>query len=157
VKTIFNILDSALRYGIGLCMAGIMLAVGLQVVARATIGAFSWPEELSVILMIWGLMLAAAYVLNERGHVGITILVDRLGARTGAAISALMHLLIIIFSAAVIYGAYFKINSVWNLTTGGLGISRAIPNLAIPTSCALFILVSVRLMLIDLAHWKAAR
>lgn len=157
MKTIFNSLDVALRFGIGLCMAGIMLAVGFQVIARATIGAFSWPEELSVILMVWGLMLAAAYVLNERGHVGITILVDRLGDRRGAAISGLMHVLIIIFSAAVIYGAYFKINSVWNLTTGGLGISRAVPNLAIPTSCALFIIVSVRLILIDLAHWKAAR
>lgn len=157
MKPLFNILDAALRIGIGLCMAGIMLVVGLQVVARATFGAFSWPEELSVILMVWGLMLAAAYVLNERGHVGIALVVERLGARAGAAISALMHLLIVAFSAAVIYGAYFKVNSVWSLTTGGLGISRAIPNLAIPTSCALFILVSVRLMLVDLAYWRTAR
>lgn len=157
MKSIINIFDVVLRFSIGLCMAGIMLAVGFQVVARATFGAFSWPEELSVILMVWGLMLASAYVLNERGHVGITIVVDRFGPRKGAAISALMHLLIIVFSAAVIYGAYFKVNSVWNLRTGGLGISRAIPNLAIPTSCALYIIVSVRLMLIDLAQWKAAR
>ena len=157
MKLLFTFLDATLRIGIGLCMAGIMLVVGFQVVARATIGAFSWPEELSVILMVWGLMLAAAYVLNERGHVGISLFVDHLGARTGAAISALMHLLVAVFSAAVIYGAYFKVNSVWSLTTGGLGISRAVPNLAIPTSCVLFILVSIRLMLLDLAQWKAAQ
>lgn len=138
-------------------MAGIMIAVGLQVVARATFGAFSWPEELSVMLMLWGLMLAAAYVLNERGHVGISLLVDRFGPRGAALISALMHVLIILFSSAVIYGSYFKVNSVWGLTTGALGISRAIPNLAIPTSCVLFILVSLRLIVIDLSYWRGAR
>ena len=157
MKHMFKILDATLRLCIGACMAGIMLAVGLQVVARATIGSFSWPEELSVILMIWGLMLAAAYVLNERGHVGISLLVERFGARTGAAINALMHFLIILFSLAVIYGAYFKVSSVWSLTTGALGVSRAIPNLAIPTSCVLFILVSIRLIWIDLAYWRAKR
>lgn len=154
MKLILNIFDATLRLCVGACMAGIMLAVGLQVVARATIGAFSWPEELSVMLMIWGLMLAAAYVLNERGHVGISLLVERFGARTAAAINAVMHVLIILFSLAVICGAYFKVNSVWGLKTGALGISRAIPNLAIPTSCVLFILVSIRLLWIDLACWR---
>lgn len=157
MTSLFRIFDTALRFGIGACMAGIMLAIGLQVVARATFGAFSWPEELSVILMIWGLMLAAAYVLNDRGHVGIAMLVERVGPRSGALISAAMHLLIIVFSAAVIYGAYFKVNSVASLTTGALGISRAIPNLAIPVSCGLFILVALRLIVVDLATWRAAR
>ncbi len=157
MKSLFRILDAALRLAIGACMAGIMLAVGLQVVARSTVGALSWPEELSVMLMIWGLMLAAAYVLNERGHVGIALLVDRMGPRPAALVSAAMHGLIIVFSAAVMYGSYFKVGTVWNLTTGALGISRAIPNLAIPVSCALFIIVSLRLIAVDLAAWKAAR
>lgn len=106
-------------------------------------------------LMIWGLMLASVYVLNERGHVGITVLVDRLGPRNRALVNALMHVLIIIFCAAVIYGAIGKVGSVWNLKTGALGISRAIPNLAIPTSCGLYIVVCIKLITEDLMIWRS--
>ena len=155
--TVFRLLDAALRALIGACILGIMLAVGLQVVARATVGAFSWPEELSVILMIWSLMLAAAYVLNARGHVGISFLVDRIGARPGAAISAAMHALIVVFSLAVIWGSIGKVGSMWSLRTGALGISRAVPNLAIPVSCGLYALVSLRLIAEDVATFRRAR
>jgi TRAP-type C4-dicarboxylate transport system permease small subunit len=107
-------------------------------------------------LMIWGLMLASVYVLNERGHVGITVLVDRFGPRKAALVSAVMHLLIILFCVAVIYGAVGKVGSVWKMKTGALGVSRAIPNLAIPTSCALYIVVCVKLIAQDLMIWRQA-
>jgi TRAP-type C4-dicarboxylate transport system permease small subunit len=102
---VFRFFDGALRFAVPSCIAVIMLVIGMQVIARATVGAFSWPEELSVMLMIWALMLASVYVLNERGHVGITVLVDRFGPRNAALVSAVMHLLIILFCVAVIYGA----------------------------------------------------
>lgn len=153
---LFSLFDSCLRAAIALSMAGIMLAVGLQVVARGTFGAFSWPEELSVILMIWGLMLAGAYVLNEHGHVGISFFVERLSPRMAAAIGVLIHLLIVLFCVAVIFGAMDKIGSVARLRTGALGISRAIPNLAIPVSCALYILVSLRIAAEYAVKWRNA-
>lgn len=156
MRHVARLLDLALRAAIILCIAGIMIAVGLQVVARGTAGAFAWPEELSVILMLWGLLLGGAYVLNERGHVGITFFTERLGARRGAVVSAAMHLLIIVFAAAVIYGSIEKVSSVWRLKTGALGISRGIPNLSIPVACGLYILVSFRLIAEDLAAWRAA-
>ncbi|WP_412051243.1 TRAP transporter small permease [Hoeflea sp. Naph1] len=154
MRSAFAIFDTALRFAIGLSMAGIMLAICLQVVARGTIGALPWPEELSVILMIWGLLLAAAYVLNERGHVGITYFVERLGPKTGAMMVAAMHLLIILFAAAVIYGSIDKLGSVARLRTGALGISRAVPNLAIPVACALYIVVSIRIILESFEQWR---
>ena len=152
-----RLLDLALRAVIVLCIAGIMLAVGLQVVARGTTGAFAWPEELSLILMMWGLLLGGAYVLNERGHVGITFFVERLSARTQPLVSAAMHLLIIVFATAVIYGSIDKLESVWKLSTGALGISRAVPNLSIPVACALYILVCLRLIAEDLTAWRNAK
>lgn len=157
MRIAFVFVDRLLRFAISLSMAGIMIAVGLQVVARGTTGAFSWPEELSVILMIWGLLVAGAYVLNEGGHVGITYFVERLGPRTGALIGAVVHVLIAIFALAVIYGSIAKIESVWNLRTGALGISRAIPNLAIPVSCALYTIVALRIATENLIIWRSAK
>jgi hypothetical protein len=42
------------------------------------------------------------------------------------------------------------------MKTGALGVSRAIPNLAIPTSCALYIVVCVKLIAQDLMIWRQA-
>lgn len=151
---LFTFFDNCLRMAIALSMAGIMLAIGFQVIARGTVGAFPWPEELSVILMIWGLLLAGAYVLNEHGHVGISFLVDRLSPRNSAAISVLVHVLIALFCVAVIYGSIDKIGSVARLKTGALGISRAIPNLAIPVSFALYALVSLRIAAENAIRWR---
>lgn len=154
MKRLLTLFDSAIQLFIAGCIATIMVVIALQVVMRATVGALPWPEELSVILMLWGLMLAAAYVLNERGHVGIQFFVDMLGPRPGAAISALMHVIIIIFCAAVIWGAIDKVEFVWNLKTGSLRISRAVPQLAIPVSCAAYIFVCLRLIAEDIAIWR---
>lgn len=150
------LIDRSIQLFIAACMGTIMVVIALQVVMRATVGALPWPEELSVILMLWGLLLAAAYTLNERGHVGIQIFVDMLGPRRGALISALMHFVIILFCAAVIWGAYDKVASVWNLKTGALRISRAVPQLAIPVSAGAFIVVCLRLIAEDIAIWRRA-
>lgn len=153
---VFAVFDHGLRLAISLSMFGIMLAIGFQVIARGTVGAFPWPEELSVILMIWGLMLAGAYVLNEHGHIGISFFVDRLSLRKAASVNVIVHLLIVLFCVAVIYGSIDKIASVSRLKTGALGISRAIPNLAIPVSCGLYALVSLRIAAESALAWRRA-
>lgn len=157
MRNAFAFLDNLLRFAVGMSMVGIMAVIGLQVVARGTFGAFAWPEELSVILMIWGLLVAGAYVLNEGGHVGITYFVERLGPRAGALIAAAMHLLIVVFAVAVIYGSVAKLDSVWNLRTGALGISRAVPNLAIPVACALYIVVALRIAAENFVIWRSVK
>lgn len=157
MRQIIRSVDLALRAVVILCMAGIMLAVGLQVVARATIGAYSWPEELSVILMLWGLLLGGGYVLAERGHVGIVFVVERLGPRTHAWINIAMHLLLIGFCVATIWGAIDKVQTIARLRTGALGISRAWPNLSIPVACCFYIIVSLRLIAEDLLQARDAQ
>lgn len=154
MRILARLVDLILKVAIGACIAGIMLSVGFQVIARGTVGAFSWPEELSVILMIWGLMLGSVYVLSERGHVGISYFTSKLNYGQAALLSVLINGLIIAFAVAVIYGSVNRISSLWNLKTGALGISRAVPNLALPVACLFYIIIAMRLALEDVITWR---
>lgn len=65
-----------------------------------------------------------------------------------------MLALIVVFSLAGVSGSVGKIGLVWSLRTGALGISRAIPNPAIPMSCGPYALMSLRFIAEDVAAFR---
>ena len=95
----------------------------------------SWTEESSRYLMIWGASLAISMGIKEKGHVGLTIVMDKLKSRLWKSI--LETVVFIITSAFLYVMIYYSIQMVmeakWQYSQG-LGITMVLPTLAIPVS-----------------------
>lgn len=61
-----------------LCVAGMLVAVAVQVVSRFAGASLPWTEELSRLLFIWTAFLGMAVGFRRVEHPRITLLVDRL-------------------------------------------------------------------------------
>ena len=96
--------------------------------------------------MIWSLFLAAVYVHAEDGHLRLNFFVEKLPPGTKLILRILLDLGILFFLFVMLKGGIFEVNALKVMKTGALRISRAYPYASIPVSAALFILVTLRLM-----------
>jgi len=63
-------------------MAGISVVIIAQVFSRYVLGSsISWSEELARYLMIWMALVGASVAVRQGAHVGVTLLVERLGRK----------------------------------------------------------------------------
>ena len=106
----------------------------------------SFTEELAGFLLIWISLLGAAYGFRTRAHLGIDLLVARLGGgwRMGAEVSS--HLLVLLFALTTMVGGglqlvrlAFRLEQI----SAAMGIRMGFVYLALPLSGALVILFSV--------------
>jgi TRAP-type C4-dicarboxylate transport system permease small subunit len=87
VKTLQAWADQASRFCVTLAkgliflfMGGISVVIIAQVFFRYVVGSsISWSEELARYLMIWMALAGASVALRQGAHVGVTLLVERLG------------------------------------------------------------------------------
>lgn len=135
-------------------MAGMTIIVLLGVIFRYVFRLpLSWTEELSRYLMIWGASLAISIGIKEKGHVGLTILMDKLGSRflqlvleTVIFLSTSVFLYIMIY-----YSVQMVIEAKWQISQG-LGISMVLPTLAIPVSMVIALVQLVLRYILDLGN-----
>ena len=143
-------IDWCIRGTIIAFTAAILAVICLQVFCRFVLGnALSWPEEAARFLMIWALLLAGAYALNDGEHVGLNFFVDRFPANVRRWLRVIMNLCVIGFLCVMTSGGYTEVMTLVPLKTGALRISRAIPYMIIPISGVLYILVTLRLIISD--------
>jgi len=112
-----------------------------EVVARYGFTAPTiWAEELSRLGLVWGTYLAAAWLLRERQHIRITLLVDRLpaGARRGAEIFSL-GVVALLSAVAAWLGAGIAAESISRGSTTGtmLDLPMVVTEASIPVGFAL--------------------
>ncbi len=90
MKTLQSWADKASQFCVTLAkgflllfMAGISVVIIAQVFFRYVLGSsISWSEELARYLMIWMALVGASVAVRQGAHVGVTLLVERLGPRT---------------------------------------------------------------------------
>lgn len=145
---VLRYLDYTIKGTIAVSIFAIMAIICLQVFYRFVLGdAKSWPEEASRFLMIWALFIAGAYVFYEGQHSKITYVSSKLPRAVQVAIDIVVNVLIIVLFAIVIYSGLQQMDNVGGMTTGGLGISRAVPYAVLPVSGVLYIALAVYLIL----------
>ena len=94
-----RMLDKALAVVLITLMSLMVVTVSWQVATRYLLNSpSSYTEELATYLLIWISLLGAAYALRVRAHLGIDIVVRRLGERRRRAAKVAAYGAIIVFS-----------------------------------------------------------
>ena len=104
-----------------LAATGVMLTY--EVIARYFfIRPTIWAAELSQLCLIWGCLLAMAYLLTMRRHITVNAVTSLLPAPAQKACTAFSLIAVIVFSAIVAYWGYdiFHDSFVRGRTTGSL-------------------------------------
>ncbi len=120
MKTLQAWADQASRFCVTLAkgliflfMGGISVVIIAQVFSRYVLGSsISWSEELARYLMIWMALVGASVAVRQGAHVGVTLLVERLGPRIRPWVLLLGKAVIAVFLFVVIregitLGAFF--------------------------------------------------
>jgi len=148
-------IDALARSIIVIALAAMLFVICLQVFCRFVLGqALPWPEEAARFLMIWSLFLAAVYVQGEEGHLRLDFFAEKLPQRARLMLKILVNAAILLFLVVMLKGGIFEVDALKVMKTGALRISRAFPYAAIPASAALFILVTLKLMIADIKQLK---
>jgi TRAP-type C4-dicarboxylate transport system permease small subunit len=89
---------------LAICLIGSLL---ISIFFRYVIGqALSWPEEISLILFTWLVLLAGSLGVRQDFHVRLTIVVSRFPTPVQHILDRLVVLAIGIFGAILLYSGY---------------------------------------------------
>lgn len=76
---VFDHINQAVRIATGILMAVMTTLVLIDVFWRYMLNSpLGWPQEVSVMCMVWIVMLGTATAVRKRSHIAVTMLVDAL-------------------------------------------------------------------------------
>ena len=116
--------------------AGVAVAF-YNVVARYAFNASTtWAAELTVFLFLWSTFFGAAYCFKVDAHISISIMLDKVSAKTAKALMLLSHTITFVFLAAVSFYGYRYLELVIELEERSidLDIPMWIPYSVIPVA-----------------------
>ncbi|MGN0243739.1 MAG: TRAP transporter small permease [Lachnospiraceae bacterium] len=153
MKKLRSILDKILN---GLCGASFLAMVALtcwQVFTRYILrNPSSWSEELVSYLFAWMALLGASLVVGERGHMNITILVDRMGPKMKKAFHIFAEIVACVFAGVIlVYGGVQITSLAMGQMTSSLGIAIGVFYIVLPLSGLLNIIYTI-LNIIEIAN-----
>ncbi len=103
---------------------------------------FGWAQELCIIMFVWMAKFGAAYGVRTGIHVGVDVLINRLGERSRGALivigllaGALFTGVVAVLGATFVWenGAHYAIFHFLGLATGDLPEGPTTPDLELPT------------------------
>ncbi|SEC55146.1 TRAP-type C4-dicarboxylate transport system, small permease component [Rhizobiales bacterium GAS191] len=116
-------LERAARLVAGLMFAGVFLVFLYKIVMRyAFHEALAWGEEVSVILFIWIIFWANAFILRDKEQISFDLLYHRMPPAGRRLMAILRQLLIGGIMAAALPGALDYIGFLWRERTPVLGL-----------------------------------
>jgi TRAP-type C4-dicarboxylate transport system permease small subunit len=131
-------------------MAVMVVDVTWQVASRFLLHApSSFTEELAGFLLIWIGLMGAAYGFRTRAHLGIDLLVSRLGGGGRRLAEVLAHFLVALFAiTTMILGGIRLVRLAFDLEqiSAAMGIRMGIVYLALPLSGLLVMVFSLESM-----------
>lgn len=156
VSFIGKLSDSLNKVVKHLCLVGmasmtfvVLLGVVFRYILRMPL---SWTEELSRYLMIWSASLAISIGIKEKGHVGLTILVDNAKSRFARTIleTAIFFVTLVFLVIMTYYSILMVIEAKWQISQG-LGITMVLPTLAIPVAMIIGLVQLIARYILDLS------
>lgn len=125
-------------------MLGMVLSIGIQVVARFLIGApTTWSEELARFLLVGATMFGSAALMRKNEHITIDIFVEMLPPQLAAWVSWLRDAIMLTVCGLLAHYGWLLVGIGGRQTSTGLGIKMSTPYLAIPVGAALMALALV--------------
>lgn len=146
---LFYLLSAALFLVVGICCG--------QVVARYLFGsAFTWAEEVSIIILLWAAWPAACLALKEDLHIRVRILDERLRPRSLAILRLALAGLAILFLSFVMISSRTVIQGMAFQTLMSLpSVPLNSYYVSIPVGCALMIYYLLRRVVSELRSWHS--
>ncbi len=143
-----------------LCDGALWLAAGGLVAMTAIVGwqvwgryvlndTPSWSERLSLFLMTWYVLLAAAVGVRERLHIGLVFFKDSLPEPIRRPVDLLVHLVVAAFGLAMIWYGGEMAASTWSHVIPTLGLPVGLGYLPFPLAGLLVVLFSLEHLLAD--------
>jgi TRAP-type C4-dicarboxylate transport system permease small subunit len=130
------VLDRILAWVVIVLMAAITVNVLWQVFTRFILGdPSSFTDELARFMLIWVGLLGAAYVMGQRGHLAIDLLLTRLKPGIALVVDALIMTAVMLFSIGVmVIGGSHLVYLTYTLEqiSPALNLSLAYVYLALP-------------------------
>lgn len=150
LRSVAHGLDLLVTTVIWVLTAAMVVLVTLQVFFRYALNAaLSWPEELTRYFMIWSGLLAAFYAHRDGQHVGVTIVVDRLGHRAKRVLEIIGHAVIAAFCLLMTWQGIKALGSYAELKSTALRIPMNYIYSAVPIAFFLLTIVSVKAALLS--------
>jgi TRAP-type C4-dicarboxylate transport system permease small subunit len=114
--------SAAERFGAGL-FAALFCVFIVQIVARFGFNRpLAWTDELAVVLYIWVILWAAAFIVPEREHVAFDLVWNLAGRRTRRAMRIVGHLMLGGLAAAALPGCWDYVRFMAREGTPVLGV-----------------------------------
>ena len=139
--------ELALGWLLVVLMSVMVVDVTWQVASRYLLQApSSFTEALAGFLLIWIGLLGAAYGFRTRSHLGIDLLVSRLGGGWRRAAEVSSHLLVLLFAlSTMVVGGTKLVQLAFRLEqiSAAMGIRMGFVYLALPLAGVLVILFSL--------------
>ena len=144
MRSFHDLMVKILSFLLEVSMGLLVLDVLLGVVSRYVVGKqVSWTEELACLLLVWSSFFGIALAFDSRAHLGIDLIVNRMGNAPKKTAATIAHLVTLAFTVvAFLYGGCFLLHKAAFVTPNvmpALQISDAVMYLPIPI-CGLFIL-----------------
>jgi TRAP-type C4-dicarboxylate transport system permease small subunit len=138
ISRIFAKISAVLIVALASCLIGSLL---ISVFFRYVVGqALSWPEEISLILFAWMVLLAGSLGVREEFHVRLTIVVGRLPGPVRMVLDRAIVLAVIGFGAILIYSGYDLVERTAKHLTPTLRVPLDLLNYAAPV-CGVLIVI----------------
>ena len=143
----FKVMSRIASISLFLAAAGLVamtIIIGWQVWGRYILNDTPhWSERLSLVLMNWYILLAAAVGVREKFHLGLVLVRDSFGPRVKWFAELITNLLIGGFGVVmVIYGSQIAI-STWTHVIPTLGVPTSLFYLPFPVAGALIVVFSL--------------
>ena len=135
------------RAGMVLSVAGLLVIVAIvfyQVFGRYVLNSSpTWTESLALVLVLYVTLIGAAVGVRDAGHIGMESLLVLAPEKVRNRIELLIHALVMLFGAAMIYNGLLLGQSVLSYLIPNLGLPEAVRYAPLVISGLLVILFSV--------------
>jgi TRAP-type C4-dicarboxylate transport system permease small subunit len=135
------------RLGMYVAVAGLLAIVAIvfyQVFGRYVLNSSpTWAESLALVLILYVTLIAAAVGVRDAGHIGMESLLVLVPARIRDRIEIVIHVLVLLFGAAMVYNGWILGQSVGTAKIPNLGLPEAVRYVPLVLSGVLIILFSI--------------
>lgn len=145
--------DRLCRIFLAFCFAMMISVCLLQVFCRYALdAALSWPEELTIYLMVWMTFIGAAVAVKSSEHISVDVLLNLFPRRTQARLSLMVTILTLLVVLYLLKSAFGLTVSSVSMISDALGISMLWPRVAMPISASLMVLHLANRIMADTAN-----
>lgn len=135
------------RLSLMLAVAGLIalvLCVQYQVIGRYVFNDTpTWAEALALLLVLYVTALGVAVGVRDAGHIGLESMVVLLPERWRLRVELLIHVLVGIFGALMVYGGWIWARAKWSEIKPLLGVSEAMDYIPLMVAGVLIVMFSI--------------